>query len=1254
MTRWQRFLTAVLLTMLLVGFVLAQSGDGGGTGEEERDISFVIESEIGRALPRALLYDPNFERYMVVDAYGRLLLRDATTFDDDIVLYDRGNYNDYAFSHDGQYLALAVSNRIELYNANTGTLIKRLTQLGEPQRILGPMTFSRDDRYLIFEGVYPAPRSIRTFEGQTITVPWIWHIPTALETERSNFPGRAEAWQFFDYRNGMVISPDNRLVAALPGRLQVRDIETLDLLFEIPTDRYENDPMTVWFSARDNQVYIRPVTESLLIQVDTSEGVLVEIPLYTRLETNELEALGSIELSAQARRIGDTSNNDLKELFMGEQRFRSDRYGSGQHTLTLVDLVVPPVSTGDNILALIFIYNETEDAGYFELDTGGTQQLVLSPDDNLLLARQNDTRGEERIWKYDLDSGELLDNFIPSLRGIGRYRRAQKNRVLAYGDNGNVIVSDFQRYRADTFDVIREDLRYSRSFDRFFFTADSAHIVTMSGSEWRLWDAYSGEVERREVVQFNGRLVATSSDGFRFLTLDDDFTEVIDLTGGDVERRRVNFDRVPGSSIQEVYYSPNWERHLVIYSINEWGQYAPGNQIAMYEIGRGRLWHIAGDDLPPPEGRNYSWVDNDTVYVEGEGDITAQPSRIFGVDYNANGLPQCIIEQFPEQIDTWLLLWERLVYYRRNDELHRLSQSLCTDRPDTAAAVEQRLIPTSTPRPMTATPIVIAGVPSCLTSRYPAQAEEYARVWRELATTMNAVQLRDTEALLCEGIGRFDQPRLRDAGTYLDQTMMIDATSGERATGSFTAIERERPKPIGPIYDEFERTEDRYLGTAILSPDEQLVAASNLPGELVIYRLVRTYQDIMADVRATSVAIQQRQNLIYAQPSLTPTYNPIGTARPTLTPTMTPTPIPFTDNRADWPSTVDYCPSETLYTLDNLPEGYDPPGFIVAPLQNNVLWTVDPVTGRRVPDETIPQCTEGVNCTFSPDRQWILASAQRQLYVIRPDGSDNRLLRGEDDPKPNMRWFGTNTLEYDVRIQINNRWYDALQWDILGVFPDPDPWIPFASINELPTSIVSRQPGGDWLVARTQFSTGIGPGYKYYLYNITTGDYDYFARVDDGNDNFNVSWHPFGHTLFYNFDEGPAFNPDYYQLDMTTMTHIDTPSLPDGIWSNDGRYRVDETRNRTQQLQVWDSVTGLMRTYCVPETGLRYYEGDIMWSPDSAYLALRTFLPKDEEVEGVGRHLLILHLETGAVVDVTTGLGPLVNWNKETGTYGNN
>lgn len=1246
--------SALLMSLFVGGMVFSQSNP------PQPAPSLEVVAELGRALPQGILYDANFERLAVVDAYGRFVLMDAKTYETQFVLHEQGNYNDFAFSHDGRWLALAVGTDMELWNTQTGRLVSILKDPAQAIQVLGPLTFSRNDNLLLFNGLHPAPQSLRRTENDTSITPWIWNLTAARNEGLSTFPRKVEAWQFFDYRNGFVLGPDDRIVAALPGRLHVIDANTLQVLFEIRTDRYEQDPLSVWFSLRDNKIYVQPVYQNNLIQVDTQRGVLVELPLDKNLTRNDLETVGGVELSQQARVIGESNSlnrSPLVNVLLGSDYDYRELWKSHRLTITLLDVITPPVSNEDRIEVLLFIYDEQDQIGRFVVtNPPGVSQMVLNPDDEHLIVRRMTNAGEQ-IEIYNITSGQLESSLVPALRDIGGYSRQAKNRVLGYDKNGKVIISDFQRFDAATGNVLAEDLRYSQRFDRFFFTADSKSVVTVSGDEWRLWDITGGKVLKRQVLPLQGSIIATSPDGYRFLT---QFTTLsgnvgvatYDVTTG--KQRQLTFEQLRGRSIEDIIPSPDWEHYFVIYSANSWGAYAPGNEVAIYSLDKGMLWFVAGDDLPLPQSRQYGWVNNDTAYVYGEGSTGDQPERVFGADFAADSTPECLIQKYPAQQAQIGEAWYQATLKLRGDDVAKLANLICDE---IRSAPANAPVPTLSANAVlaTATPPVIAGIPACLTARYPNDALGYAEEWRKITAGLSPEQVAQTEQLICEGIGT-PQPRRGDTGNYQVLTMMIDAASGVRSSGSYIAPGNMRP--LQPILDEYRRTTKRALGSVILSPDEQLLASSSLPGELIIFRLVTPYQTLLANGTATSAAKYQAENRIAALPTYTPTFSVIGTARPTLTPTVTPTPPPKPQQevaQAQRGQTQHYCPSEKLYSMDAPPSGYSPVGRILAPVQGNTLWTIAPQSGKRVPDDTIPKCAVGVQCSFSPDSRWILAEDVNTIYVVRPDGSDERLLFDKTKPYPgDLHWSGAKTLEYTVygKIPGSNRYDNLIQRDILGVFPDPDPWWPHITIHDVNAELISLQPGGPLAVARTTFSTGVNPGYAYYIYNTQTGEATYFVRLSEyPEQDLDVFWHPSGDRFFYAYPQPPNTKRVWYQFTPATGSFQRLGDLDDGAWSQDGRYTAYSTGRRTQQVGVWDSQTGLTRTYCVPETGARTYDGSFYWSPDSHYLALQAPLPKDESQKGVGQHTLILDLETGSVTDLAAGLGDIVVWTLDAGSF---
>src|SRR5262249_38428613 len=171
----RKWFLAVFLLMSLAGIALAQSV---AAQNPSPDSIFVPVRQIGRLSPSGIQYDPNFDRFVMVDLQGRLLLADAATFETQHVLYDIGAYNAYQFSHDGRYLALAIDLRVELWDTQTGT--KSATF--EPQGavlVQGPLFFTPDDHYMLLSSVVPAPQDIRRNENDTSIIPYIWDLRAA-------------------------------------------------------------------------------------------------------------------------------------------------------------------------------------------------------------------------------------------------------------------------------------------------------------------------------------------------------------------------------------------------------------------------------------------------------------------------------------------------------------------------------------------------------------------------------------------------------------------------------------------------------------------------------------------------------------------------------------------------------------------------------------------------------------------------------------------------------------------------------------------------------------------------------------------------------------------------------------------------------------------------------------------------------------------------------------------------------------------
>src|SRR5690349_552000 len=188
MRRLTVLVACLILAFATSLFVSSQDAPSNGGATVTLPPAFRIEGEIGRALPRKMVYDVNNEHIAVVDAYGRLQLINALDFSTLYTLHEQGDYGDIAFSHDGRWLAVAYGITMELWDTTTGKLAAGLPDLGNARSIFGPITFSSNDEVAIFYGSYPTPRELRQSENDSINYPWVWNLKAARHEGDSTFP----------------------------------------------------------------------------------------------------------------------------------------------------------------------------------------------------------------------------------------------------------------------------------------------------------------------------------------------------------------------------------------------------------------------------------------------------------------------------------------------------------------------------------------------------------------------------------------------------------------------------------------------------------------------------------------------------------------------------------------------------------------------------------------------------------------------------------------------------------------------------------------------------------------------------------------------------------------------------------------------------------------------------------------------------------------------------------------------------------
>ncbi|MBZ0283804.1 MAG: hypothetical protein K8L97_23910, partial [Anaerolineae bacterium] len=458
------------------------------------------------------------------------------------------------------------------------------------------------------------------------------------------------------------------------------------------------------------------------------------------------------------------------------------------------------------------------------------------------------------------------------------------------------------------------------------------------------------------------------------------------------------------------------------------------------------------------------------------------------------------------------------------------------------------------------------------------------------------------------------------------EVMLIDIETGERQIGNYLTPVQDTSRPLDLVLRAFERENQFYPGgNGQLSPDGRLLAMTNEYGFINIYRLGVPYESMLAAGTATAIAGQEATpRTISLPPTATPPFEYAGQARPTLTPTVTTTPPPAaeaTTTLAQNGKVEDVCPANTLYNINNPAPGYAANGRIFAPPDyGRGLMVLDAATGGIIYDDALPTCLLQGTCRLSFDQNWML-NQSNVISVSRPDGSAVTVLfEGVESPAwpSQFDWIGLNTLEYRYQgflpEQFENPVTLVRRFDTISAF-ETVPFLPplAPTINNLPTNALALQPLVEqyWLL-----STDSGAGeQKYYIYDRQTNTATYFARVNGG---LNYQWHPLGESLYYQYPSDQR----WYRFDPATGKHEIMGDLPEGLWSRDGRYRVrwtaldeDEYLRRVEnhqllpKISIWDSQTGLIRRYCIPETGTQPFGDAFLWSPDNRYIVFRIPLP---------------------------------------------
>ncbi|MBC7869626.1 MAG: hypothetical protein H7Y09_02200, partial [Chitinophagaceae bacterium] len=337
----RKLLALFLFLMLLI--------TGAAWAQISQDRSFELVTQIGRTAPTGIRYDANYDRFAWVDRRGRLVLVDAATYEEQHVLHESGNFSGYQFSHNGRWLALGIDRVVEIWDTQEGTLVQSF-QPDSAQGITSLLQFSDDDTLLMLTAIVPAPDSIRRSETDTSQTPWLWDLAAERGDRTSILPLQRTQQPFFDLRNGLLLTPDNRLFSAYPGLVQLMDIgaESYPVLTDIPTNRNERDPIDVWYGLDGDHVYFRPLNSDMIQQVRTDNADVIDIATNATYDAPNIAAFNDLALTDYSRIVGEPisrENYSFLSLLLGED------YHSlyNDHPLTVMIIVVlHPVTLPQN------------------------------------------------------------------------------------------------------------------------------------------------------------------------------------------------------------------------------------------------------------------------------------------------------------------------------------------------------------------------------------------------------------------------------------------------------------------------------------------------------------------------------------------------------------------------------------------------------------------------------------------------------------------------------------------------------------------------------------------------------------------------------------------------------------------------------------------------------------------------------------------------------------------------------------------
>lgn len=900
-----------------------------------------------------------------------------------------------------------------------------------------------------------------------------------------------------------------------------------------------------------------------------------------------------------------------------------------------------------------------------------------------------------RVW--DIETGRLLREEALPLRGEVLRRSDDNLRYLTYTTQSNstgvnlaLQVIDLNADEAQTYTL---PLRTNFGLNSVIPNDDWTRFAILYGGI----DEFGSPLTPMDVYTREGDLLYSDA-GNNLPVSASDYTWLDDRTIA-MRWSQYGGGGVPAAPGFGLVYHPSGLPQCVVAALpDSWRSLLPIWERVLLDYGRSRLDALTVRlcaALTGEDAQNVNAAQGTPAVAPNATDVVALLTPTPGTYYQSArtpapiaipGVPVCITRNYQREAIVYADLWREITAgVTDSAQLAELETMICEgllgslSGVQPTATINPDTLTLATPTPMDAAPITTGG-DEVAYSVLLLDVETGARTLAENyvpPTRLNGSNGGFAEATADVGDGGF---RGSLAGNDVPPRISPASLLGDFFFGQFGV----------------------YPADPVVSPDGVYVAARNDAGFVTVYRLLTPYTQLEQNEAAAVVAREtQGPRSIGLLPTGTPPPEALGAALPTLTPTVTLTPLPLTQAQTSLPEwgEVDFlCPRRTLASLADAPPDFAPPGLMIVRLVGNAPnvrspWALDPRTGVIALITSLPPCGITENCNPSPDGEWMVRQqieidgSLGDIVVSRPNGDEPVTLYTATDARlisPSFSWRAPHPHLLQITFSGVLPTFSPNPITLVRTY-DPDTGVRSAEalpptvqpLGLLPFEVVSRQPNGT-LELVVEYPLDLA---RYLLRDTATGVTTAFAQPNQGS--LPHEWQPAGQFLYYEAN-GRSFVYDVARGEHAQLTDSPNERIPRGVWSPNGQLRADwrgvaydvavETLMEGElpaRLQIWDSVSGRLRTYCLPEAYLNEYSGTpLVWSPDNRYLAFTvnlpiggdlvptptfaispeapvptpTPVPLEAQFEAQFPHTLILDVETGIITIVSREANLIERW----------